>query len=75
MGFPGINSFACINDKCRWTNSTPMLTDFIEVSEPWYDYQREWPAGLHCYSLNKERLTTGKYVVSFNGMSYHFEVE
>lgn len=75
MGFPEINSFTCINDKCRWTNSTPMLTDFIEVSEPWYDYQREWPAGLHCYSLNKERLTTGKYVVSFNGMSYHFEVE
>ena len=74
MGFPEPNGvFTCY--KCKWTNSTPMLIDFDEVSEPWYDYQGELVPGLHSYSLNDGRLTAGKYVVSFNGMSFHFEVE
>jgi len=74
MGFPAPNGvFTCLN--CNWTNSTPMLTDFDEVSEPWYNYQEESAPGLHSYSLNKEHLMTGKYVVAFNGMSFHFEVE
>jgi hypothetical protein len=76
IGFPAPNGvFSCTNYKCKWTNSTPMLTDFDEVSEPWYEYQGEPSPGLHSYSLNKEHLTTGKYVVAFNGMSFHFEVE
>jgi len=76
MGFPGQNgSFTCINYKCGWSNSTPMLTDFDDVSEPWYDYHGESPPGLHSYSLMKEQLAAGEYVVSFNGMSFHFEVE
>ena len=76
MGFPAPNgSFSCPNYNCRWTNSTPVLTDFDDVTEPWYDYHGESPPGLHSYSLMKEQLAAGQYVVSFNGMSFHFEVE
>ena len=76
MGFPAPNgSFSCPNYKCKWTNSTPVLTDFDVVIEPWYDYHGESPSGLHSYSLMKEQLAAGEYVVSFNGMSFHFEVE
>jgi len=76
LGYPAPNGvFSCTNYKCRWTNSRPMLTDFDEVSEPWYDYHGESPPGLHSYSLMKEQLAAGQYVVSFNGMSFHFEVE
>ena len=52
-----------------------MLADFEKVNESWYDYREESSLGIHSYSLNKEVLKTGKYVVSFNGMSFHFEVE
>jgi hypothetical protein len=76
MGFqtPG-GSFSCPNYKCRWTNSTPVLTDFDKVTEPWYDYHEESSPGLHSYSLMKDHLAAGRYVVSFNGMSFDFEVE
>ena len=69
------DGFSCTNYKCGWTNSTPMLADFDEVNEPWYDYREKSLLGIHSYSLNKERLKNGEYVVSFNGMSFHFEVE
>ncbi|MEC8548074.1 MAG: hypothetical protein VXY31_02010 [Candidatus Thermoplasmatota archaeon] len=66
--------FECTTYKCGWTNSTPTLTEIEVLSDCWYDYRGESSSGLHCYSLNKERLPRGKYVVSFNGMNYHFEV-
>ena len=72
---PSGANFTCTNYRCGWTNSTPMLADFEKVNESWYDYREESSLGIHSYSLNKEVLKTGKYVVSFNGMSFHFEVE
>jgi hypothetical protein len=75
MGFPSPGGiFWCPKYRCGWTNKTPTLTGFKEIDEAWFDYHGKAAEGNHRFLLNTTRLNSGKYVVAFNGMSFHFVV-
>jgi hypothetical protein len=75
MGFPSPGGiFLCPKYGCGWTNKTLDLTGFEEIDEAWFDYRGKTAEGNHRFLLNTNRLSSGKYVVAFNGMSFHFDV-
>jgi len=75
MGFPSPDGiFLCPNYQCGWTNDTLNLTGFAEIDEAWFDYHGKAADGNHRFLLNTNRLSSGSYVIAFNGMSFHFDV-
>jgi hypothetical protein len=75
MGVPQPDGiFKCQDYKCGWTNAYPVLTGHSKVEVTWFDYEGKAQDGLHHFSLNTDRLSSGEYVASFNGVSFHFDV-
>ena len=75
LSFPDPSgNITCPNYKCGWSEDEENLIDFEEISEHWFTYSSDSSLGNHIFSDDESKLSKGKYVISWNGLSYDFEV-
>ena len=68
---PGGGHFRC--SKCGWENSEKKLAGYVPIEgHGWFTYHERRDM-MHHFSLNKDELDTGSYVVSFFGLGYHYD--
>ena len=70
---PGLDF--CPNYKCGWSMDERNLIDFEKISEHWFTYSIDSSSGNHIFSIDESKLGKGEYVISWNDLSYEFEVE
>ena len=61
--------------KCGWYPDKEMLVGFETIDRKWFSYYNKSSQGKHIFSVVQSMLESGNYVLSWNGLSYEFEVE